>query len=80
MKIQKRDASRQDHQLDRIAVNPLKTFYVLNPSGDLVGTQQTYQAPFCQMEKLGWEGIVGRPPTEEELVKALTQSDIFLYV
>ncbi|KAG8921766.1 hypothetical protein FRC02_012360 [Tulasnella sp. 418] len=64
---------------DRIQVDPLKAFFVLNPSGDLGVTQATYEKNFAEMQKLGWKGITGRAPTEEEMVQALSNNDLMLY-
>ncbi|KAG8959161.1 hypothetical protein FRC03_008372, partial [Tulasnella sp. 419] len=63
---------------DRIQVDPLKAFFVLNPSGDLGVTQATYEKNFAEMQKLGWKGITGRAPTEEEMVQALSNNDLML--
>jgi len=50
-------------------------FFVLNPSGDLEATQQRLQASF---EERGWSGIVGRPPTEEEVLTGLGTTDLMV--
>lgn len=63
---------------DRTTVDPLKTFYVLNPAGDLKTTQATYEPGFKELERLGWSGVTGRPPTEEEMLQGLQRSDLFL--
>jgi len=52
-------------------------FYVLNPSGDLAGTQERLQESF---EQRGWSGIVGRPPSEEEMLSGLGNNDLLVYV
>ncbi|KIO19106.1 hypothetical protein M407DRAFT_31256 [Tulasnella calospora MUT 4182] len=64
---------------DRTTVDPLKTFYILNPSGDLKNTQSTFEPKFKDLEKLGWKGITGRPPTEEEMLQGFQKSDLMLY-
>lgn len=66
-------ASSSDPTTFPIDVN--KSFYVLNPSGDLANTQTTF-SPW--LEKRGWAGTVGRAPLEEELKKALTRNDLFM--
>lgn len=54
--------------------------YILNPGGDLVRTQKTF-APWTEkMDALGWTGIVGRAPSEEELVHALQTKDVVVCV
>ena len=52
-----------------------KTFYVLNPKGDLPRTEKSF-AWFCGEE--GWEGVVGRAPTVEETSTALKDKDIYM--
>ena len=75
---QKLSSSSPSAPPDRTVVDPLKTFYVLNPSGDLKTTQSTYEATFKQYEPFGWQGIVGKPPSEEEMLQGLQRSDLVL--
>ncbi|WRT66903.1 uncharacterized protein IL334_003868 [Kwoniella shivajii] len=64
----------------RRAINSRRTFYILNPSGDLVKTEQHFKAWIDHMvDKAGWKGIIGRPPTELELTAALKDYDLVLY-
>lgn len=66
---------------DRALVNPAKTTYILNPSGDLKSTEQTFAPWLRQMDKqAGWDGIVGRAPLELEMINALTKRDLVMYV
>ncbi|KAG8885856.1 hypothetical protein FRB98_001569 [Tulasnella sp. 332] len=66
-------------KVDRTTVDPLKTFYVLNPSGDLTTTQTTYEQTFKDLEEVGWRGVTGRVPSEEEIIHGLEKSDLMLY-
>ncbi|KZT09299.1 uncharacterized protein LAESUDRAFT_696004 [Laetiporus sulphureus 93-53] len=66
--------------LDRITINPRKTFYVLNPSGDLKSTEGRFVGWLKDMKAFGWRGVVGRSPSEQEVVDALTRSDLFIYL
>lgn len=62
-------------------VNARKVFYILNPSGDLARTQTHFEPWITGMkDKAGWRGIEGRPPTELEMVNALKDNDLVLYV
>ncbi|KAG8827345.1 hypothetical protein FRC19_003922 [Serendipita sp. 401] len=65
--------------VDRFSINPSHTFYVLNPGGDLRRTEEKFKPWVQQMSKVGWSGIIGRKPTEFELVNALDRSDLFIY-
>ena len=62
-----------------IAVDPRSVFYVLNPSGDLKNTEARFIGMLQDMKKLGWEGVVGRPPSEQQLCDAFTRKDLVLY-
>ncbi|KAG8988816.1 hypothetical protein FRB93_003969 [Tulasnella sp. JGI-2019a] len=74
-----RPATVRGETVDRTVVDPLKTFYVLNPSGDLTTTQATYESSFKDLEKVGWRGVTGRVPSEEEMICGLEKSDLMLY-
>ncbi|KAI8855054.1 peptidase family C50-domain-containing protein [Chytridium lagenaria] len=54
-----------------------KVFYVLNPNGDLKGTQMEFEELFHSQE--GWNGVVGVPPTADEFMNGLQKSDLFVY-
>jgi separase len=51
--------------------------YILNPGGDLKNTQATFGKALQTLN--GWDGIVKRDPTEEEISTILSTKDIFLY-
>ncbi|KAN0065117.1 separin protein [Thecaphora frezii] len=58
-----------------------RTTYLLNPSGDLVRTQERFE-PWLQSHtgtRGGWRGIIGREPVLDELVRMLSDSDLHLY-
>lgn len=53
--------------------------YMLNPSNDLKMTREMFEGPL--KTSLGsWKSIENRAPTEAEFEKALTSSDILLYM
>jgi len=62
--------------VDRISVDPRKTFFVLNPSGDLKGTERRFRPWLEQMRSVGWEGVIGRPPSEQQFLDALARKDL----
>nr|XP_018264106.1 uncharacterized protein I303_03986 [Kwoniella dejecticola CBS 10117]OBR86264.1 hypothetical protein I303_03986 [Kwoniella dejecticola CBS 10117] len=73
------NAKDQEEGLRR-TINSRKTFYILNPSGDLTKTEEHFKSYIDEMvQKAGWKGIVGRPPTELEMVAALKDYDLVLY-
>ncbi|KAL2123938.1 hypothetical protein VTJ04DRAFT_303 [Mycothermus thermophilus] len=54
--------------------------YILNPSGDLVSTQQTFGGPLAaNLAGASWKAVVNRPPSESEFAAALEESDVLLY-
>lgn len=72
------EAANGKNLVDRISVDPRKTFFILNPSGDLLSTQKRFQTWLDGMRRAGWKGIVGRVPKEEELITALTTNDLVM--
>lgn len=58
-------------------VNGRKSFYVLNPSGDLSNTQKRITDFVGQFN---WPGLVGEVPTRDQIRLALTESELFLYI
>ena len=56
-----------------------RTFYLLNPGGDLVRSQERFEPWLKGRSSSGWSGIVGREPIVDELPKALERSDLMLY-
>ena len=51
--------------------------YILNPSGDLRNTQDRFEEPLSKL--VGWNGITGQQPSEDQFKDCLERSDIFLY-
>ncbi|KAK9236358.1 peptidase family C50-domain-containing protein [Lipomyces kononenkoae] len=65
----------QTHRGRKIDVE--KGAYILNPSADLVNTQNQFQS---QLESFdGWSGIIARAPTEGEFKSYLNANDLVLY-
>lgn len=65
-----------DRVVDRIDVDIKKAYYVLNPSGDLRNTQDRFVDWAKGMRRAGWGGIIGKAPSEQQLVDALTRNDL----
>ncbi|KAL4949584.1 Separin [Aspergillus filifer] len=51
--------------------------YMLNPTGDLQTTQNTFDKDLANLE--GWTGVVNRQPSEEEFKDGLESKELFLY-
>ena len=68
----------QATSLDRAIVDPRKTYFVLNPSGDLKGTEDRFVNWLKEMKAAGWHGVVGCPPSEQQLLDALANRDLFM--
>ena len=58
-------------------IDPHSTYFVLNPSGDLVSTQETFETWFSNIR--GWEGKSGAPPETGSLLSALMNKSLFVY-
>ncbi|KAM5541905.1 hypothetical protein V8D89_004634 [Ganoderma adspersum] len=69
----------QDVLVDRATIDPRKTYFVLNPSGDLKGTEGRFTDWLKEMKTAGWDGVVGHPPSEQQLLDALTNRDLVIY-
>ncbi|PVG00070.1 hypothetical protein CPB86DRAFT_782920 [Serendipita vermifera] len=74
-----RKFSQKSSQSTRMPLDPRKVYYVLNPEGDLKRTENAFTPWLKQMKNVGWNGIIGRKPTEFELSNALSTADLFIY-
>ncbi|XP_010448796.1 PREDICTED: separase isoform X2 [Camelina sativa] len=57
-------------------IDPLDSFYLLNPGGDLPETQDMFESWFRDQN---FEGKAGSEPSATELTEALENHDLFLY-
>ncbi|CDO76677.1 hypothetical protein BN946_scf184305.g9 [Trametes cinnabarina] len=73
------DGRPQEGLVDRASVDPRRTYFVLNPSGDLKGTEGRFADWLQDMKGVGWDGVVGRAPSEQQFVDALTNRDLMIY-
>lgn len=69
-----------DPAVDRAKINPRSTYYVLNPSGDLGATQGRFSGWLKEMHSVGWQGVVGKAPSEQQVLNAMSQHDLFMCV
>jgi separase len=65
---------------DRTVVNPKRVSYILNPSGDLKGTEERFRSWLKEMHSVGWDGVVGKPPSEQQFADMLSRRDLVMYV
>ncbi|KAJ7653310.1 cysteine peptidase C50 [Mycena polygramma] len=65
--------------VNRAVVDPRKGYCVLNPSGDLVRTEGRFKDWAEDMEKVGWQSVVGHAPSEQQFLDALRKKDLFVY-
>ena len=61
----------------RYTVNKSNGAYIMNPSGDLKTTQSQFEEPLRGLG--GWDSIVNRIPTEDEMKNLLQTKEVFLY-
>lgn len=55
-----------------------RVFYIVNPSGDLLQTQERFESLFKSQPN--WEGIIGRKPTINEFFNGICGDfDLFIY-
>lgn len=62
------------------AIDPRKGYYILNPSGDLGRTESRFKDWATEMEQVGWQGVTGRAPSEQEFLTALQNQDLVMFV
>ncbi|GJJ77447.1 separase [Entomortierella parvispora] len=60
-----------------VEVDPKKTFYVLNPGGDLKNTEAEFKE-YVESQQ-GWEGVIGREPMSLECERGLSQHELYVY-
>ncbi|KAI0075567.1 hypothetical protein K474DRAFT_1599575 [Panus rudis PR-1116 ss-1] len=80
-KWQRKVGAEQDgSSIDRVTLNPRNTFFILNPSGDLKNTEGRFAPWLKDMKKqAGWDGIIGRQPSEQEFLNGLSRHDLMIY-
>ncbi|KAH9280800.1 Separin [Echinococcus granulosus] len=59
--------------------DPDSTFYVVNPEANLSHTESTFKSYFDQNFP-NWDGILGRAPQAQEVLRGFTQKDLFVYL
>ncbi|MCJ1354568.1 MAG: hypothetical protein MMC33_004557 [Icmadophila ericetorum] len=75
---QQQQSSTEGNVLDSITVNGNNSAYILNPSTDLVKTQDTFYSHVSRLSTSA-TNIIGRAPTEPEFQSLLSTNDILLY-
>jgi len=73
-----RGGKPRDPSIDRARVDPRKTFYVLNPGGDLKGTEGRFNDWLKEMKGVGWKGLASQAPSEQQFLNALQTQDLVL--
>ncbi|PPQ80273.1 hypothetical protein CVT24_006605 [Panaeolus cyanescens] len=76
----KRESLGERHEPSQgAAVDPRKGYYILNPSGDLVRTEERFRDWTRSMAEMGWDGVSGKPVSEQQFVNALKTQDLVVY-
>lgn len=74
------DTVEEDRHVDLdwkdVEIDPQRTFYVLNPGGDLKNTENEFREYVSQQP--GWKGIIGRAPLDMECINGLVKSDLYM--
>ncbi|KAF9105230.1 hypothetical protein BGX29_000419 [Mortierella sp. GBA35] len=60
-----------------LEVDGQKTFYLLNPGGDLKNTEEKFK-DYVQSQP-GWTGIIGRTPLDLECIQGLSKNELYIY-
>ncbi|KAI9617152.1 hypothetical protein KEM48_004941 [Puccinia striiformis f. sp. tritici PST-130] len=69
--------TRAPEMIVPLSVDPTRTSYILNPSGDLTSTQVKFES--WLESHPSWNGIKGRSPSSEEVKQALLSANLMLY-
>lgn len=67
-----------DDVVDRAVMDPRKAYYILNPSGDLTRTEGRFKDWVKTMEGVGWKGLIGSAPSEQQMEDVLQRNDLVL--
>ena len=59
-----------------VSIDTHRTFYLVNPKGDLVKTEKAFRRWFVEEE--GWKGVTSREPTSDEIESALQDHHMFM--
>ena len=62
----------------KFSIKKTNTFYMINPGGDLVRTEEKFKDKFQQ--NLDWNGWVGQQPGEDRFLESLLATDLFVYL
>ncbi|KAI7850533.1 peptidase family C50-domain-containing protein [Circinella umbellata] len=69
-------ANDDDDNWTEVSINSKKTCYVLNPSGDLMHTQNEFETAFKNMD--GWQGLIQEKPVELQWQNMLESRDLYM--
>ncbi|CAG8500014.1 24159_t:CDS:10, partial [Racocetra persica] len=67
-----------ESNISNYVIDRRKAFYVLNPSQDLKYTQNEFEDFVKSFQ--GWDGVISRPPFEQECKNGLANNDLYIYV
>ncbi|KAF8981558.1 hypothetical protein BGZ46_002595 [Entomortierella lignicola] len=66
-----------DSKWQDLEIDPRKTSYILNPGGDLKNTEDEFRG-YVENQQ-GWDGVIGRAPSDLEFIDGLSKNDLFIY-
>ncbi|KAF8155999.1 cysteine peptidase C50 [Crassisporium funariophilum] len=78
-KLKRESAGQQYDPQDGAVVDPCKGYYILNPSGDLGRTESRFRDWTKNMQRAGWDGVIGKPVSEQQFINALKTQDLVVY-
>jgi hypothetical protein len=58
-------------------INSNKGYYVINPGSDLKRTEENLAPRFQNLQS--WNGIVGKAPSENEILEGISNSNMYIY-
>ncbi|KAJ3737449.1 cysteine peptidase C50 [Lentinula guzmanii] len=66
------DKSQSSTAVDRAVCDPRNAYYIINP-------EERFKPWLKNMERIGWQGISGRAPSELQVLHALRTKDLVVY-
>lgn len=68
---------KSEKSLIRRGVSSENGYYVINPGGDLIRTEQVLGSKFKELAT--WKGTVGEKPLEHDILSSFTSSNLYIY-
>lgn len=69
---------KENGSSEEILVSKERLYYLINPGGDLLRTEEKFSSSFSQIAN--WSGHIRKIPEETQLINDLVNSDVYVYL